>query len=281
MESRLPVSASIRFLFAALLALSASTVSAADTAQIPSPNGTMAAEVYRPAGDGPFPVMVFSHGRAGDPRERVQMTYAIAASVASYWTEKGFAVVAPFRPGYGPTGGFDAEDHGPCSRGPDYARTASQAATAIVAAVSWARTQPWAKPDRLLLEGQSVGGLGTVAAAARNPAGVVGYVNFAGGSGGDPKRNPGESCKPEAIGALYASFGRSTRIPGIWFYAANDEYWGPDAPKTWGRVYDASGGRAELVFTGPTPNGKGHSLLASAPQLWNGELDAFLKTLGF
>jgi dienelactone hydrolase len=281
MESPLRVNAVVRSLIAGVLALSASTVSAADTAEIPSPNGMMTAEIYKPAGDGPFPVVVFSHGRAGDPRERAQMNHAIAASVASYWTGKGFAVVAPFRPGYGPTGGFDAEDHGPCDRSPDYARTASQAAEAIVAAVLWTRTQPWAKPDRLLLEGQSVGGFATVAAAARNPAGVVGYVNFAGGSGGDPKRNPGASCKPELIGALYAGFARSTTVPGIWLYAVNDEYWGPDAPKTWGRAYDANGGRAKLVFTGPTPNGKGHSLLVSAPRLWTGELDAFLNTLGF
>ena len=249
--------------------------------EIPSPNGAMATEIDKPAGDGPFPVVVLSHGRAGEARDRARLARPIAASVAAYWTEKGFAVVAPIRPGYGATGGADVEDHGPCDRGPDYDRTASQTAAAALAAVAWVRAQPWAKPDRLLLEGQSVGGLGTVAAAARNPPGVVGFVNFAGGSGGDPQRTPGQSCRPDLIRALYARFGASTRVPGVWFYAANDEDWGPDEPKAWGQAYDGAGGHAKLVFTGPTPNGRGHSLLASAPQLWTGPLDAFLKTLGF
>ena len=265
----------------ALAILCAASAAAAGTAEIPSPNGTMAAEIFKPAGEGPFPVVIYSHGRAGSQNERRGLAHPIAAVVASYWTDKGFAVVAPIRPGYGSTGGPDVEDHGPCDRGPDYNRTASEAAIAIVAAVAWARAQPWARADRLLLEGQSVGGLATVAAAALHPRGVVGYVNFSGGSGGDPQRSPGQSCRPDLIRSLYAGFGASTRIPGVWFYAANDEYWGPEAPKAWGRAYNASGGQATLVFTGPTPNGKGHSLLASAPQLWTSGLDAFVRTLGF
>lgn len=277
----MPTKAAVRSFAAALVVLWAASAAAQEAAEIPSPNGTMAAEVFKPAGAGPFPIVIFSHGRAGSRSERARLAHPIAAAVASYWTDKGFAVVAPIRPGYGSTGGLDVEDHGACDKGPDYNRTASEAAIATVAAVAWARAQPWAKPDRLLLEGQSVGGLGTVAAAALNPQGVVGYVNFAGGSGGDPKRNPGQSCRPDLIQSLYAGFGGATHIPAIWFYAANDEYWGSDEPTAWGRAYNASGGRATLVFTGPTPNGRGHSLLATAPQLWKGALDAFLKTLGF
>ena len=271
----------VRRFAAALVVVWVASAAAAETAEIPSPNGTMQAEFFKPGGDGPFPVVIYSHGRAGSLSERARLTHPIATAVASYWTGKGFAVVAPIRPGYGSTGGRDVEDHGPCDKGPDYNRTASEAAIAIVAAVAWARSQPWAKPDRVLLEGQSVGGLGTVAAAALHPRGVVGYVNFSGGSGGDPNRDPGRSCRPDLLRSLYAGFGGATHIPGVWFYAANDEYWGPEAPKAWGRAYNASGGRATLVFTGPTPNGRGHSLLATAPQLWKGALDDFLETLGF
>ena len=49
---------------------------------------------------------------------------------------------------------------------------------------------------RGLIEGQSVGGMTTVALAALNPPGVLGAVNFAGGSGGNPTASPGRSCKP-------------------------------------------------------------------------------------
>ncbi|MDR3493114.1 MAG: CocE/NonD family hydrolase [Ancalomicrobiaceae bacterium] len=253
---------------------------AAETAQIPTPNGTMVTEIFKPAGNGPFPVVVFSHGRSGDPVERQRLTHPINAGVAAYWTGKGFAVVAPIRPGYGPSSGYDAEDHGRCGAGPDFGRTASAAATAIVAAANWARSQPWAKADRLILVGQSVGGLGTVAAAARNPPGVVAFVNFAGGTGGDPKASPGRSCRPDLMLSLYGQLGSSTSLPGMWFYAANDEYWGPDVPKQWAQAYRTGNPHVTAVFTGPVPNGKGHSLMNTAPQLWRPALDRFLKERG-
>ena len=267
--------------FAISLARAAPTAASADTVQVPSPNGTMVTETFMPSGKGPFPVVIFAHGRAGEASARAGMAHPISPAIASYWTKKGFAVVAPIRPGYGATGGYDAEDHGKCLPGADLGRTASAAASAIVATVNWVRQQTWAKPDRILLHGQSVGGFGTVAAAAQNPPGVVGYINFAGGTGGNPKETPGASCHPEILTSIYGQLGGSTRIPGIWFYAANDEYWGPDAPKQWGAAYNGAGGKATLVFTGPTPNGHGHSLLNSAPGLWQGQLNAFVRARGF
>ncbi len=261
----------------AMLLSGAAVAQASEMVQVPSPNGTMVTEVDLPAGNGPFPVVIFSHGRDGDPVGRARLAHPVNGNVVSYWIRRGYAVVAPIRPGYGLTGGFDAEDHGSCDRGPDFGRTANSAATAIVAAVQWARSQSWAQPNRIILHGQSVGGLGTVAAEAQNPPGVVAYVNFAGGTGGNPKGSPGVSCRPDLMRSLYSQLGGSTHMPGIWFYASNDEYWGPQAPKDWGAAFNGSGGHAKLVFTGPVPNGRGHSLLATAPQLWQGELTAFLK----
>jgi dienelactone hydrolase len=248
----------------------------AETAQVPSPNGQMTTDVFLPKGKGPFPVMIFSHGRDGDPLGRARMHHALKESIAAFWTSKGIAVVAPIRPGYGPTGGSDVEDHGSCSRGPDFQRTGTEAARAIVATVDWVRQQSWAKPNKLLLVGQSVGGLGTVAAASQNPPGVVGYVNFAGGTGGDPARSPGKSCRPDLMTDLYGGYGGSTRLPGLWFYASNDLYWGPDAPKQWGQAYNAHGGRATLNFTGPSGS-NGHHLFAESPGLWEGKVAAFMR----
>jgi dienelactone hydrolase len=254
-------------------------VASAETAQVPSPNGTMETDVFLPKGSGPFPVVIFSHGRAGSSGGRANMQHGLGPNLAAYWTRKGIAVVAPIRPGYGSMGGYDAEDHGSCSRGPDFSRTANEAARAIVATVTWVRQQSWAKPDRILLVGQSVGGLGTVAAAAQNPPGVVGYVNFAGGTGGDPEGSPGKSCRPEMLTELYGSYGASTRLPGLWFYAQNDLYWGPDAPKEWGQAYNGRGGDATLVFTGPSGS-NGHHLFVNSPGLWQGKVAAFMGHLG-
>jgi dienelactone hydrolase len=253
----------------------------AETAQIASPYGTMVTDIFMPSGHGPFPVVIFSHGRAGDRGERAGMHHPLKGQYAAYWTRKGFAVVAPIRPGYGLTGGADAESSGSfnCSGLPSYSRTASSAATAIVATVDWVRQQSWAKPNTILLVGQSVGGLGTVAAAAQNPPGVVGYINFAGGSGGDPKRSPGKSCHPEILTELYGSLGASVRIPGLWFYSSNDLFWGEEMPKTWGQAFNASGGHATLIFTGPSGS-NGHHLMVDSPGLWQGKAAAFIRSRG-
>ena len=61
----------------------------------------MVTQVFKPAGIGPFPVLLFSHGRAADAFSRSSMKFPIPLGHARYWLQKGFAVVAPIRFGYG------------------------------------------------------------------------------------------------------------------------------------------------------------------------------------
>jgi dienelactone hydrolase len=157
--------------------------------------------VYKPAGDGPFPLVIFSHGRAPSRVDRARLEYPVLVGHANYWLHKGVAVIAPVRPGYGDTGGLDREDSGArwngnvCSGEPDFTRVASRAGQTVVALHQWALQQPWVRKDRLLLEGQSVGGMTTVSVAALNLPGVVGAVNFAGGSGGNPRVVAGQKLR--------------------------------------------------------------------------------------
>jgi acetyl esterase/lipase len=72
----------------------------------------MPIEVFRPGGDGPFPVVLFLHGRASAQAERARRALAIPRGHARYWLTRGFAVVAPIRPGYGGTSGVDPEATG-------------------------------------------------------------------------------------------------------------------------------------------------------------------------
>src|SRR5262249_9592660 len=140
----------------------------------------MVTHVYRPLGDGPFPIVVFSHGR-GDSEQRQALTAPVLPGHAHFWLRRGFAVVASIRPGYGETGGVDREApghtwrNGACYGNPDFANTAKRAGAAVRATLEWLRSQPWARHDKILLVGQSVGGLATVGVGAQNPAGVVGY----------------------------------------------------------------------------------------------------------
>ena len=248
---------------------------------------TMATEVFRPPGDGPFPVLVFSHGRAGSDAERRALVRPVPHGHARYWMRRGYAVVAPIRPGYGVTGGPDREDSGAryndwgeCMSRPEPRRTAGPAAEAIASAVAWVREQPWARADRILLSGQSVGGLATIAACSANLPGVIGCINFSGGSGGSPT-SKGRMCEPQRIESLMSEWGRTNRLPSLWLYAPNDLFWGPEAPQRWHAAFAAGGSPARFVGTEPVPAPDGHSLLAVGGRLWSVPLQAWLGEHGF
>jgi len=244
----------------------------------------MVAQLYKPAGPGPFPVLIYSHGRAGNPAVRGRLKSPISGVQINYWLEKNFAVVAPIRVGYGATGGADFESNGGgagCRPRPDFTRPAGGASAGILATLAWVRKQPWADAQRMILEGQSVGGLGTVAAGATRPDGVLGYINFGGGAGGDPDRSPGHSCDPEQLTDLYSGFGKQTVMPNLWVYALNDQYWGRDMPVAWHDAFAAGGSPTEFIHAAAVPDGDGHGLNHHARELWAPYVDAFLHARGF
>ncbi|WP_246177806.1 alpha/beta hydrolase family protein [Pandoraea horticolens] len=248
----------------------------------------MHTELYKPTGTGPFPVLIFEHGRASDALVRAKLNQPIPKGHVRYWLAKGFAIVAPVRVGYGQTGGPDRENsgasfdmHGRCTRRPDFEKLGKVTAQANLAAVSWVRAQPWADKARIVLEGRSVGGFTTVATAATNPPGVIGYINFSGGAGGMPERAPGHSCDPEQMQTVYGEFGKTTKIPGLWLYARNDQYWGSDAPQQWFDAFAAAGSPAQFIHTEDLPGHDGHLLLSYGGKMWSRPVDAFVKQLGF
>lgn len=248
----------------------------------------MRTEVYKPAGPGPFPVLIFEHGRSGEARVRASLDHPILKGHVRFWLNKGFAIVAPIRVGYGATGGPDRENSGAsfdgfgkCTRRPDFSQLAKVTAEANLAAVRWAQAQPWADGKRIVLEGRSVGGFTTVATAATQPEGVVGYINFSGGAGGAPDKAPGHSCDPGQMKDIMAGFGKTTRIPGLWLYAENDQYWGPQAPRDWFAAFEAGGSQVTFVNPGELPGHDGHMLLTYGGKMWSVPVDKFIKQLGF
>jgi pimeloyl-ACP methyl ester carboxylesterase len=197
----------------------------------------MVTHLYKPEGTEPFPVVVFSHGRSAEVTQRNNLKYPIPVGHGNFWLRKGFAVVAPVRPGYGQSEGMDREDagsnwrRGRCTGEPNFLYLANVSGEAVFATLDWVRAQPWANKEKILLVGVSVGGLSSAGVAAKGPPGVVGYINFVGGGGGSPQESPGRSCKPENLTKVFAEFGKTTRMPSLWLYAENDLYWGADAPK--------------------------------------------------
>lgn len=97
-------------------AASAKPATHAETVLIPAPGmgtfgGTvdMHADLFKPDGPGPYPVLIFSHGRAPDRLARAGLKHPIQEWHVRYWLEHGVAVLAPVRVGYGETGAGSRE----------------------------------------------------------------------------------------------------------------------------------------------------------------------------
>ncbi len=242
---------------------------------------------FLPPGDGPFPVLLFSHGREPSAASRAALDVGVSRAQLLFWLARGVAVVAPVRPGYGAAGGADLEatgvrvdDAGRCVGRADFGKATDAAVRSIASTLRWLRGQPWADAHHVMLAGQSVGGLAAVAAGSRGWAGIDGVVNFAGGAGGNPERAPGSSCEPGQLEALFADYGRTTAVPSLWVYAQNDQFWGADAPRAWHAAFAHGGSTSTFVQAPPVADGDGHGLATHAPALWAPAVDDFLARLG-
>ena len=224
------------------------------------------------------PFLVLNHGRSGSADARARFGRSRFSEASRWFVEEGFAVFLPTRLGYGVTGGPDLDHTGPCERR-DFASGFDAAAQQSEAVVAYAKSQPYVRGDRGVLVGQSYGGATTLALHAKNIDGVLGAVNFAGGSGGNPDRRPTAPCSPAELARVIASYGATSRRPSLWLYAENDRYWGAVHPKHWFDGFRASGGVGEFV-TLPAFGDDGHSSFSRNPQAWRPHVLGFLKTLG-
>jgi dienelactone hydrolase len=240
---------------------------------------SIALTVFKPGGDGPYPLVIMSHGRATAER-RAQQGRQRFEPLARYLVGKGFVVLVPTRVGYGDTqGAFDPEDHGGCNT-MRVEPVAAAASDQVLAALEFARTLPYVDASRWVAMGQSVGGLTTVAVASRNPPGLVAAINFAGGSGGDPQHRPGQPCMPVQIERLWRAQAGTAQVPMLWLYWDNDKYWGADVPKRWHQAFTDGGGKAEL-HTLPAAGSDGHGGLGIDMNHWVPIVESYLARAGF
>ena len=233
---------------------------------------------FKPDGDGPFPIVLLNHGRNSTNRaEPPRFRYT---QQVRYFIKRGFAVFAPTRIGYGQLGTeLDPENSGDCSK-KNYAPMAEAASAQIMAVLDYARQQKFVDPSHVLIVGQSVGGYSTVATAAKNPAGLVAAINFAGGSGGDPVTRPAEPCDGFKLEKMYANFGTTAKAPMLWIYTENDLFFGPKYSKAWHEAFVKAGGKAEFKLL-PAFGSNGHALFSAGIPVWEPIVSAFLDANGF
>lgn len=109
--------------------------------------------------------------------------------------------------------------------------------------IGWLHKQPWADANRILVIGQSHGGLASLALAGQDVSGVRAILNFAGGLRGTGS----DYCHWEsALKSAFSSYGSDAKIDSLWFYGSNDSLFEPAMVQELYRRYTEAGGKAEL-----------------------------------
>jgi dienelactone hydrolase len=239
---------------------------------VPAGNGgraMMETTVFQPNGAGPFPLLIINHGKdAGSPSHQARDRFIFMATA---FVKRGYAVMVPMRQGFASSTGR-YRDFGCNMTANGYAQ-----ADDVRAVVNFAREQDWVDGDRIVVAGQSYGGLATIALGTQQMAGVRGLINFAGGL-----RDDANHCdwRGELVRA-FANYGSTNKIASLWVYGANDSLFGPELVT---RMHDAfvhAGGQARLVEYAAFKR-DAHGMIASrdGEKVWWGETERFLKQIG-
>jgi dienelactone hydrolase len=234
--------------------------------------------IHTPAGPGPFPVVLFNHGSTGrgDDPALYKQTYTSSAASA-FFNERGWAVVYPQRRGRGNSGGLYDEGFRPDRRmyscDPQESLPGFERAMADLDAVLPAlEARKELDTSRMLLAGQSRGGILAVAYAGRHPGRFAGVINFVGGWMSD-------RC-PRAADINHVSLRRGAAYPHpmLWLYAEGDPFYSLQHTRAGFEAFVAAGGRGAFQEYRSGYGSNGH-LLIRYPQVWQPAVDAYLARL--
>jgi dienelactone hydrolase len=225
--------------------------------------------VFKPDGEGPFPLLVINHGKApGDPKLQSRDRFV---HMASAFVRRGYAVMVPMRTGFAHSTGKYI-DHG-C----DMTANGYTQASDVRDVIAYARGLGWIDPGRIVVAGQSYGGLASMALTTQDIPGVRGVMNFAGGL----KVHGGPCDWRGALVRAFADYGKHAKVDSLWMYGANDSYFGPELVGRMYRAYVSGGGNAQLVSYGAFKR-DAHTMLASreGEKIWLPEAERFLDRIG-
>ncbi len=224
--------------------------------------------IFKPPGDGPFPVLFMNHGKnGGDAHQQERARYPV---ISREFVKRGYVVVIPMRKGFAGSGGTYVNSH--CKA----RENGEDQATSLYFAMEYAMKQPWADQEHVIIAGQSHGGLTALAAGSHNISGVRGVINFAGGV------NSQSHCDWQAaLVDAFKAYGAASTTPSIWFYGANDTHFGPKLAASLYAAYTGAGGKAQLVAYGPFKH-DAHTMSSSRDgvAIWLPQTERFLRSVG-
>ncbi len=246
---------------------------------LPTPDPAVAAHavLFRPPGDGPFPLALIAHASTQNALRRAQMPQPEYRALAAALVARGFAVLVPERPGNGATGGKYLEDQGGCDDA-NYSRAGYATADSIKAAFDYVQAEDFIQQDGAVIVGHSAGAWGALAMAGENPKVFAAIIAFAPGRGGHANDEPNKVCAPHTLVASAAEFGDDAKIPVIWLVAANDSYFPPELSKQMADAFRGGGDKVDFHVL-PAFGSEGHWLAESdgADKILGPVLDTALK----
>lgn len=240
--------------------------------------GAIQLEVFvaRPKAAGRYPLAIITHGTPRNPDASVTRTVSIMnyAFQAEDFARRGYVAATVMRRGYGESEGSYEESMGSCDR-TNYSGAAAESMKDLRAAIEALKRRPDVEPGTVIAIGVSSGGFGVLALAARAPEGLRAVVNVAGGRG---SQGPNIVCKEHDLVRVFGEFGKTSRIPTLWIYALNDQFFGPDLARRFHAAFTAGGASAEFVGT-PAFGRDGHGLFNAKEGRahWWGPVDRFLQ----
>jgi carboxymethylenebutenolidase len=165
------------------------------TVEFPSGSLHLKAYLWKPAGPGPFPAVLFSHGSGGDKADLtagMQITES-ADILAPFFIKHGYAFLYPFRRGHGPSADQasfmqDVLLREEKEKGRDarlqlqFKLMTTDQIDDVLAALAFLKTVPGIDIHRIAVAGNSFGGSLTLLAAERDST-IRGVVTFAAAAG--------------------------------------------------------------------------------------------------
>ncbi len=235
--------------------------------------------VYKPNGDGPFPLLVFNHGSTLNGREpkRFRDTWS-SFLLANAFVGKGWMVAFPQRRGRGRSDGVYDEGFAP-DRKRGYScdsirslRGAERALSDIEDAIDALRLRSDVSKRRIFIGGQSRGGLLSIVYAGKHPDRVLGVINFVGGW-------LAETCNTAAaVNKTLFQQGAGYRRLTLWLYGKSDATFSIQHSRANFEAFVQAGGKGRF-YDLPVPNSTRGHLLIAWPERWLPLVERYLQEL--
>jgi predicted deacylase/dienelactone hydrolase len=244
-----------------------------DTVAFSSGSLTLHGVLWKPAGMGPFPAIMYSHGSGSDYTPE-------AAALGAYYSRHGFVFFMPYRRGSGLSRDaapyiLDVLDSVGRASGPE-ARSAKMAEylTGVhlddaMAGVAYLRAQPFVDKNRVAAAGNSFGGVVSSLLASRD-VGLRAVINSAGAA---QTWKASVHLRTALLGAA-----RQARVPVLFMQAENDYDLTPS--RALSAEMTAADKPNDVKFFPPfgTNTAEGHSFGYFGSLVWGATVLEFLRT---